>query len=242
MREKLPRFFLLSFLSFCFFTIAFHAIADAQVSNQPALQSPIVAQTTSLVPTPTIYIQPSPTLIHNQTIQKNTTPPSPTPTIYIAPQQPTGTPPSPTTEPTTKQTYNNTTEIPAVSPTPQSNDTDTSEVPTATPTPTAIPTTQPATQPSSTDLTTLFNQYSSQYNVDAAELEKIAQCESGFNTNSNTGTYAGMYQFLASTWESERALMGADTDPDLRMNAADAIQTAAFMLSRGGENAWPNCH
>lgn len=229
MRGMLPRYFLLSFLSFAFFSVIFQAIAHAQVTtDQSELQNPVALQTTPIVPTPTIYIEPSTPPIQKQTLHENIMLPSPTPTIYIAPPQSTEITPSPTPEPTTQPIYN-TTEIPAISPT-------------ATPAPTAIPTPQPTAQASSTDLNTLFSQYSSQYNVSAAELEKIAQCESGFNTNSNTGTYAGMYQFLASTWESVRGLMGSDPNPDLRMNAVDAIQTAAFMLSRGEEDAWPNCH
>jgi hypothetical protein len=229
MRRMLPRYFLLSFISFIFFSILFQTIADAQESTpQASLQNPIVDEPTQtqIPPTPTIYMgQP---LLEQQSQDNKSTPIIPTPTIYIvSTQTPTSTP-SPAPETQTQQTYS-TVEIPAVSPT-------------ATPTPTAIPSPQPTTQTGSVDLDALFSQYSAQYNVSAAELEKIAQCESGSNTNSNTETYAGMFQFLASTWESIRGLMGLDTDPDLRMNAADAIQTAAFMLSRGEQNAWPNCH
>jgi len=62
------------------------------------------------------------------------------------------------------------------------------------------------------------------------------------NTNSDTGTYAGIFQFSASTWASERGIMGLDPNPDLRKNAGEAIRTTAFMLSKGQETAWPNCH
>jgi len=51
-----------------------------------------------------------------------------------------------------------------------------------------------------------------------------------------------MFQFSASTWASVRGLMGLDPNPDLRENAEEAIHTTAFMLSRGEESAWPNCH
>jgi hypothetical protein len=236
MRGKLSGYFLLSFLSFCFFSIVFHVIAaDAQgTTNQSELQNPLVDQSTTIVPTPTIYIAPSSAPLQQQTAQVATqTLPSPTPTIYIAPPQTTKTTPSstPAQDNTNAQQTYNTTEIPAISPT-------------ATPIPTAIPTTQPTVQTGSVDLDALFNQYSAQYSVSAAELEKIAQCESGSNTLSvsSDGTYAGMFQFSASTWASVRGLMGLDPNPDLRENAEEAIHTTAFMLSRGEESAWPNCH
>jgi len=186
------------------------------------LQSPLATQ----APTPTIYIRPSQTPL--KTIQQNTSLPSPTPTIYIVPTQSTTTMPTPTPEQTTQQTYD-ITEIPTVSPTIAA-------------TPTAVPTAEPTVQTGPVDLNALFNQYSAQYNVSAAELEKIAQCESGFNTNSDTGVYAGMFQFSATTWDSERNSMGLDPNPDLRKNAEETIKTTAFMLAHGGENAWPNCH
>lgn len=175
-------------------------------------------------------------MITHQTLHEASIIPSPTPTIYIAmTQQPTTTAtPTPTMAPTSQPMYD-TTEITAVSPT--AIPTPTMDIePTATPTPTV------QVQSGPVDLEALFSQYSAQYGVSEDELKKIANCESGFNTNSNTGVYAGMYQFLASTWESERGVMGLDPDPSLRMDPGDAIQTAAFMISRGGENAWPNCH
>jgi hypothetical protein len=239
MLRKLPRFFLLSFFSFCFFTVTFHAFAYAEnLSNQSpsTIINPLVAQQAQIQPTPTIYILKP--VVKLQTLHENSdVPPSPTPTIYITTPTVTTPPaadltPTPTIEQTYQPTYN-TTEIPAVS-----------VSPTAIPSPTAEPTETPVppVQSGPVDLDALFSEFSTQYNVSAAELEKIANCESGFNTNSNTGTYAGMYQFLASTWESVRGLMGLDTDPSLRMNPEEAIRTAAFMLSRGEESAWPNCH
>ncbi|HSX08737.1 MAG TPA: transglycosylase family protein [Candidatus Saccharimonadales bacterium] len=194
-------------------------MANAQgttVQNQ--LESPLATPSISFIPTPTIYSQPSPAPItENKT---NITVPSPTPTIYIA------------------STHSTATLIPTATPTPTAIPTPTD---TPTPTPTVAPTTAPVVQ-GSTDIESLFSQYSSQYGISVDELKKIAQCESGFNTNSDTGTYAGMFQFSASTWASVRGLMGLDPNPDLRKNAAEAIHTTAFMLSKGEENAWPNCH
>src|ERR1700722_9281579 len=224
MPRKLPRFFLLSFLSFCFWFVLFQTMAaNAQTAT---VQNPEKIPPSQIVPTPTLYIyQPSPSL--TQTLHENISLPSPTPTIFI--------PPHPTANivtPTPEQTQtDDTTEQPTILPTV-----------TPTPTPTVTVSPQPTVQDDPANLEALFSEYSAQYNVSEDELKKIAECESGENTNSNTGTYAGMYQFLSSTWESERAAMGLDPDPNLRMDPGDAIQTAAFMISRGGENAWPNCH
>jgi hypothetical protein len=35
--------------------------------------------------------------------------------------------------------------------------------------------------------------------------------------------------------------MGLDANSDLRFNAEEAIKTAAFHISQGGQGAWPNC-
>jgi hypothetical protein len=119
MQRKLPRFLLLSCVSFCFFTIVFHALAYAQEgSNQSPSTSPLTAQQAQILPTPTIYVLKP--LINPQIVQlkENTAISTPTPTIYIAPQV-TETP-DVTTTPTIEQkdlvTYN-APEIPTVSPT-----------------------------------------------------------------------------------------------------------------------------
>ena len=72
-------------------------------------------------------------------------------------------------------------------------------------------------------------------------LKKIAFCESGMNPNSTNGPYGGMYQFTVETWQATRGLMGVDTNPDLRFNAEEAIETAAFKIANKGEQAWKNC-
>lgn len=221
MPRKLAGYFLLSLLSFCFFTVIFNVVAVAQVSAQ---QSTLIAQPEIVNPTPTIYeaqISPVPS------VNAHTSLLSPTPTIFQQPQ----------THQAAQQS------IPTVQPTA------TPVPPTATPTPTDIPTATPTPSPqpqptitTTTDLETLFSKYSAQYSVSEDELKKIANCESGFNTNSDTGLYAGMFQFSASTWASVRGFMGLDTNPDLRKDPEQAIMTTAFMLSRGEQNAWPNCH
>jgi hypothetical protein len=138
----------------------------------------------------------------------------PTPTIYVAPPTPTLTP-SPIPSPTIQ--------------------------PTAIPTPTDTPPTTIVS--SSVSLDSLFSSFANQYHVDKNELEKIANCESGFNATSDyDGLYVGMFQFAQQTWSDVRSEMGLDPNPDLRTNATDAIQTAAYMLSRGQQNSWPSCH
>jgi len=219
MPRKLVGYILLSSLSFCFFTIVFNVIAIAQVSAQQP--NPPVIQPELANPTPTIYIyQPQ---VSSQTNQ-NTNQISPTPTLFLHNQT------APTTQP--KETVK-----PTATPVP----------PTATPTPTDIPSVTPTPSPApttaaTTDLETLFGKYSAQYSVNEDELKKIADCESGRNTSAENGPYAGMYQFSASTWTSVRGLMGLDPNPDLRKDPEQSIMTTAFMLSRGEQNAWPNCH
>lgn len=115
-------------------------------------------------------------------------------------------------------------------------------VPTTTPTPTADPTPLPTT-PAAADLESLFEKYGNEFGVDKELLKKIAKCESGFNTNANnSGMYLGMFQFASQTWVANRNRMGLDSNPDLRTNAEEAIRTAAYIISKSGPGAWPNCH
>lgn len=124
-------------------------------------------------------------------------------------------------------------------------------IPTLTAAPTNIPTPiqpTPTTTPkviptivTSAELETLFAKYGAEYNVDPNWLKKIARCESNFNPQADAGLYVGMFQFAAQTWSSTRSSMGLDPHPDLRRNAEESIRTAAFMLSRGRQNSWPNC-
>lgn len=177
--RKSGGYYLLSFFSFCIFTIIFHVAAAHAQSQQPSYTP---SPPTISIPTPTIYIAPTITLT-----------PTPLPTAI----------PTPTTAPT----------------------------------PTGIPVSTPL------NLDSLFTTFANLYHTDKNELEKIANCESGFNPNSNyNGIYVGMFQFAQQTWMSVRSNMGLDPNPSLRSNAQDSIQTAAYMLSLGEKNAWPSCN
>jgi hypothetical protein len=83
--------------------------------------------------------------------------------------------------------------------------------------------------------------FAGQYAVSPHILRHIATCESGFNPSAIQGKYVGLFQFAANTWKNYRLKIGEDPDPDLRFNAEEAVQTAAFALSRGNTGIWPNC-
>src|SRR3989344_4324369 len=112
---------------------------------------------------------------------------------------------------------------------------------TPTPTPTATPTPIP-TVVTSQDLESLFTKYADEFHIDKERLKRIAACESGFNTQANyNNLYVGMFQFSEGAWTSARSSMSLSTDQELRKNAEESIRSAAYMLSRGQENAWPSC-
>lgn len=106
--------------------------------------------------------------------------------------------------------------------------------PTLTPTPTILPV-------SSEQINGFIEQYARVYSVDPNRLRHIAICESGFNPAAVNGPYAGLYQFMSKTWSSNRAFLGEDPDPGLRLKAEEAVQTAAYLLSTKGSAFWPNC-
>jgi hypothetical protein len=114
--------------------------------------------------------------------------------------------------------------------------------PTRTPTPTIIPT--PTPTPKAPDgMDQIFNQMAEKYKVDANLLKKIANCETHYNPGvvSKNELYAGMFQFTISTWQSNRIAMGMDANPDLRFGIPESIETAAYMISKNGASAWPEC-
>jgi soluble lytic murein transglycosylase-like protein len=206
-------YILLYFLSFCVSTGVFHAVANAQESAQERVR---LVQPFSNLPTPTVQVE-NPTAI---TYQSAPVSPTPLPSQTEAPAEPKAT------------------EVKTEEPTP----TPTVAIPTATPEPTALPTPAP-TNPPAPELEAMFDKYSSEYGADKELMKKIARCESGFNTTSNnSGMYLGMYQFSSSTWSANRNRMGLDPNPDLRTNPEEAIRTAAYMISKGGQGHWPNCH
>jgi hypothetical protein len=86
-----------------------------------------------------------------------------------------------------------------------------------------------------------FEQYGSQFGVEPELLKKIAYCESHYNPGAQNGPYGGMYQYLDSTWQATRNLMGLDPDPNLRFDAEQSIMTSAFKIKAGGIRAWPVC-
>lgn len=217
MREKLTGYSVISILSFCVFTVIFHAVASAQTTSTPFFGQP----TPAISPTPTIYVMPTAA-----------------PQQFIAYVSLT---PTPTSSPDEQKSSDKKTEDKQPSPTPNPTDT-----PTPTPLPTDTPSPTPIPQPTIsvvTDLESLFSKYADEYHIDKELLKKIARCESNFNTTSNnSGMYLGMFQFAASSWMGARTSMGVDPNPDLRTNAEESIRTAAYMLSMGRQSAWPNCH
>jgi soluble lytic murein transglycosylase-like protein len=93
----------------------------------------------------------------------------------------------------------------------------------------------------SADVHALIDRYAGQYGLNPEVVKKIAQCESGMRPEATNGPYGGMFQFVSSTWSSNRRAMGLDPDPSLRYNAEEAIKTATFKMSRDGYGAWPAC-
>ena len=131
-------------------------------------------------------------------------------------------------------------------------------VPTAVPTPTATPTPPPTPKPKPTPTKTptpvpqpkytsqqineFINRFAGQYGVSPDVLRYMAICESGFNPLAQNLGYAGLYQFGAVTWKNLRVKIGEDPDANLRFNAEEAVQTAAYALSIGKKALWPNCY
>jgi hypothetical protein len=116
---------------------------------------------------------------------------------------------------------------------------------TATPTPTTNPSPTPTEiikiDVPRSDFDALIEQYAISSGVDSRMMKMIAKCESGFRPEATNGPYAGIYQFISSTWVSNRLAMGEDPNPELRLNAEEAIKTAAFKMGRDGFSAWPVC-
>ena len=116
------------------------------------------------------------------------------------------------------------------------------EIVTPKPTKSATPASVPQPQFSQEQIEGFMTRFALQYGVDVNVLRHIAVCESGFNTNASNGPYAGLYQFGKTAWKSNRALMGEEVDFNLRFDAEEATQTAAFIISKGKTYLWPNCY
>lgn len=125
---------------------------------------------------------------------------------------------------------------PTLSPTP----TPTPE-PTSKPSPKPTPTPVPQPKVSSQQINELIDRFSAQYSVDPNVIRYIAICESGFNPSVKKLSYAGLFQFGPATWQNIRKRMGEEADIDLRFNAEEAVQTAAYAVSIGRSAIWPNC-
>lgn len=150
--------------------------------------------------------------------------------------------PTPSLEPSPTSTASATPSVMSAtstkSPAPTQKPTSTS-APTNSPTPTATPSPQPTY--SSQQINEFINRFAGQYGVDPNVLRYIALCESGFNPLAQNLGYAGLYQFGATTWQTYRKKIGEDGNPDLRLNAEEAVQTAAYVISIGNSYIWPNC-
>jgi len=117
------------------------------------------------------------------------------------------------------------------------------ETPSPTPSPAPVPTETPIPQPiiSSEEIHGFIERFAGQYGVDPNVLRHLAVCESGFNPLATNLNYVGLYQFSPNTWIKYRQLMGEDAGIDLRFNAEEAVQTAAYAYSLNHDSIWPNC-
>ena len=123
--------------------------------------------------------------------------------------------------------------IPTLTPTPE---------PSYTPTPQPTPTVKPSVKKySSMEIQAFKERFTSQYGVDINVLRHIAVCESGFNPLAVNGVYAGLFQFSSGTWKRYRQEIGENKSSDLRLDAEEAVQTAAYVLSKNQAYIWPNC-
>lgn len=92
------------------------------------------------------------------------------------------------------------------------------------------------------DVSNLIDRYADEFHANPSIMKSIARCESGFRPEAVNGNFGGMFQFLPSTWSSNRKAMGLDPNPELRFNAEEAVKTAAFKMGRDGYGAWPACY
>jgi len=169
-----------------------------------------------------VFVNSRPQVLQAEIIENPTDTPTPIPTSTSTPT------PSPTSTPR---------------PTLSEPDASPSRRPTSTLTPTftPTPTTPPPPPATSEQIQGFIERFAGQYGVDANVLRYIGVCESGLNPLAVNGPYAGIYQFSSSAWINNRKLLGEDTNPDLRFNAEESVQTAAYLLSVGKGYLWPNC-
>ena len=205
-------------------TVGFKVVSH----EEPVHEQVVLAQQTAITPTPVFTPVDSPQTIPTPIQLASPTPiptpvtsPTPTPTQVIY---------SPSPYATTYSTLNEVKSVAVGSPLPS---------PTISPLPS--PTSVVAVQVSSQQINEYMDKYAGQYGVDVNVLRHVALCESGFNPQASNLIYAGLFQFSPSTWRSYRNQMGEDNNIDLRFNAEEAVQTAAYVLSQGRGYIWPNC-
>lgn len=133
-----------------------------------------------------------------------------------------------------------TTQTPSALPTPTPTPTPSPKL-TLAPTPSPKPKVIPIAPASSQQINAFIERFAAQYGVDPNVLRHIAICESGFNPLASNLSYAGLYQFSPNSWQNYRVKMGEEMNADLRFNAEEAVQTAAFVLSRNQGYIWPSC-
>jgi hypothetical protein len=215
------------------------------IPTKPLL-NPLIAEAVKPTPSPTPH---TPQVLSATTQPKESTPMPSTPPAVPLSTPPTATSlltPSPSTPPPVSSAPTATpTNTPKATKKPTPHPTTTPlPISTAPKTPKPTAHSEPKATPliiTSNELETLFTKYADEYKIDKNQLKKIAQCESGFNPNSKTSLYVGMFQFSESSWDSNRKSMGQNPDATLRSSPEESIKTAAYMLSKGKQNAWPNC-
>ena len=113
-----------------------------------------------------------------------------------------------------------------------------------TPKPTPVKTATPVPQPAFTSqqINGFIDRFAGQYGVDPNVIRHIAICESGFNPSARNYIYTGLFQFGPITWQNIRVKMNEDDNINLRLNAEDAVQTAAYAISVGDKAIWPHCY
>jgi hypothetical protein len=86
----------------------------------------------------------------------------------------------------------------------------------------------------------IINHYAAEYNVNADEMRCTIKNESGFRKEAKNGTStaSGLGQYVVRTWKHWRKQMGQSTDPDLRFDAEESIETMAWAFSKGYQPHW----
>lgn len=115
--------------------------------------------------------------------------------------------------------------------------------PISTPKLTKRPTPTPVPGPtySSQEINGFIDSFSGQFGVDPNFLRHIALCESDFDPFAVQASYVGLFQFGPVTWQNLRQVMNKDSNIDLRNNARESVETAAYALSNGKRSLWPKC-